>query len=139
VSVFNVVLGEVILGVAFGVMHWTARTAAITSTGIVTIPAYFLNRAWVWGKRGRSHLIREVVPFWILAFAGLAVSVLTAGWAESAGRSITGSRLVQTLIVMAASLAAFGIIWVARFVILNSLLFAEASTLDESANEPARL
>ena len=40
------------------------------------MPAYYLNRAWVWGKRGKSHLTKEVVPFWAFAFSGLVLSTI---------------------------------------------------------------
>ena len=37
---------------------------------VVSIPAFLLNKYWVWGKRGRAHMRREVLPFWLFTVAG---------------------------------------------------------------------
>jgi hypothetical protein len=58
---------------------------------------------------------REVVPFWAFAFVGLAFSTLlvhlAAQWSEA------------TLVVNGANLTAFGLLWVAKYLFLDSLLF----------------
>src|SRR5215218_619552 len=71
-----------------------------------------MNRSWAWGRRGRSDLWREVVPFWGIAFAGLVLST----WAADAA---------TTAVVMAASLLAFGVLWAGKFAVFNTLLFTE--------------
>ena len=125
VSVVNVLLGQSIIAFAFGVLGWTARSANLLACALATLPSILLNRAWVWGRTGRSRLVREAVPFWVMAFAGLALSTWTAGMAEDLALSLTASRPVQTVMVMAAVLAAFGVLWVARFAFLETYLFAE--------------
>ncbi|MCA1691350.1 MAG: GtrA family protein [Acidimicrobiales bacterium] len=123
VSVIAVAVSQVVLLVAFGIFHLSARTSNITAVLISAIPSYYLNRAWAWGKRGRSNLMREVVPFWVMALIGLVFSTWAAGFAESHADEITSSHLGTTLIVMAAALGAFGVLWIAKFVILNKVLF----------------
>ena len=67
----------------------------------------------------------EVVPFWVLAFLGLAF----ATWAADLGSTLAGqadaSHAVTTAVVMGSSLLAFGVLWVGKFAIFNALLFAE--------------
>ena len=41
---------------------------------ISAFPAYYLSRKWVWGKSGKSHFKKEVLPFWIFVFIGLVFS-----------------------------------------------------------------
>ena len=88
------------------------------------MPSYELNRKWAWGKSGPSHLWKEVVPFWALAFLGLAFSewaVVVAGhWA----RDHHLVRVARSALVNAAALGAFGVLWVGKFVIFNKVLFA---------------
>ena len=36
--------------------------ANILANVLATIPSYWLNRRWVWGKGGKSHFWREVGP-----------------------------------------------------------------------------
>lgn len=59
VSVVSVIVAQVTLTFAFGVLHWGAVAANVLATAVATVPSYSLNRAWVWGRRGRSHLLRR--------------------------------------------------------------------------------
>jgi glycosyltransferase XagB len=128
VSLVSVAVSQAALMVAFGMLHWTARLSNIAACTVATLPSYYLNRAWAWGKHGRSHLWREVVPFWVLAFVGLAFSTWAADLASSLAHRAAVSHTGATVIVMTASLAAFGVLWVGKFAIFNALLFAEPAT-----------
>lgn len=134
VSVVAVACSQVILGFTFYVLEWSARAANITAVALSALPSYWLNRAWVWKKTDRSSVLREVIPFWGMAFLGLVFSTWAADYAATHAADFSDSRGVQTLIVMFASLAAFGVLWIGKFVILNRLLFAAD---DEMADEVA--
>ena len=123
VSIISVIVGQSLLVLAFLGFHWSAVTANLFAVGISAIPSYYLNRAWAWGKRGRSHLLKEVVPFWGMAFLGLALSTVFVHVAEDFAQDFSRTRLVQTVIINGAALAAFGVLWIAKFVILNKLMF----------------
>ena len=124
VSVISVVLGQVLLAVTFGLLKWSAAWSNVFAVGVSAIPAYYLNRAWAWGKRGRSHFMKEVLPFWAMAFLGLALSTFFVDVAHHRAVNYSDSRLLQTAIINGASIAAFGVLWVAKFVVLNKLMFA---------------
>jgi putative flippase GtrA len=115
-SVISVVISQVLLGITFGLLEWSARSANVFAVCVSAVPSYMLNRRWAWGKRGRSHLLKEVVPFWSLALLGLGFSTWAAGWAE-------GAFDRNTLAVLGASLGAFGVLWVGKFIIFNELIF----------------
>ena len=87
----------------------------VTAVSFGCIPSYTLNRYWVWGKRGKNHFWREVVPFWVLALIGLAFSTLlvavAAEWSDA------------VWVASAANLTAFGTLWVAKYLILDAVLF----------------
>ncbi|HVL29078.1 MAG TPA: GtrA family protein [Acidimicrobiales bacterium] len=123
VSVISVIISQVLLAFFFGILHWSARSANVWAVCLSAIPSYYLNRAWAWGKRSRSHLLKEVIPFWGMALIGLLLSTWAAGFAEARATAATDSRLVATMIVNAASIGAFGVLWVGKFVILNKLMF----------------
>ena len=126
VSLISIAVSQSVLVVAFGMLHWTARLANLAACAVATVPSYYLNRSWAWGRRGRSHLWKEVVPFWALAFAGLGLST----WAADLGATLAGqaaaSHAATTAIVMTASLLTFGVLWMGKFAIFNALLFTEA-------------
>ncbi len=126
-SVVNVVVAQVVLAWAFGVLHWTARAAAVLAAVVAAGPAYWLARNWVWGRSGRSHLVKEVLPFWGMALLGLALTTWVAGVAEAVGSDVTDSRLGQTAILMGAIFAISAVIWAVRFFVLNGVLFADRS------------
>lgn len=126
----NVVVAEAVLAFAFGFLHWTARSAAILAASVAAVPAYWLARTWVWGRSGRSHLLKEVLPFWTLAGVGLVLTTWAAGVAEHASVTVTDSRLGQTIILMGSVLAVSGLFWVVRFVVLNRILFADRAPHD---------
>src|ERR1700730_16560471 len=97
VSLISFILGLTILGVCKGLIRWSALTSNIVATAIATGPAYVLNRRWAWGKSGKSHLWKEVVPFWVLAFIGLAFSTYWAVAADSLAKHHHFSHLGRTV------------------------------------------
>jgi putative flippase GtrA len=124
VSVISVTVAQIVLGILLIGFDWKPRAANILACSVATIPSYYLNRNWVWRKSGRSHLMKEVVPFWSLAFIGLAFSTWSADFAGSWSKDITSSKTGQDLIVMAAALGAFGVLWIGKFVLFNKVIFA---------------
>lgn len=124
VSVVSVIVYQILLFITLGLLHWTAQSANIAAVCISAIPSYYLNRFWAWGKTGRSHLMKEVVPFWGMALIGLVFSTFVADFAKSVADEVTSVHLLRTLFVMFAGLAAFGVLWIGKFIILNKVLFA---------------
>lgn len=139
VSVISVGVSQVAMITAFGLFHWPARWSAVFATSIGAIPSYYLNRRWTWGKTGKSHLWREIVPFWALAFIGLAFSVFTSGLAEGyvEDHERELSHLMETAIVGGAYFAAFAVLWIGKFVVFNKVLFVtrDEDLRDALANE----
>lgn len=128
VSVISVAVAQVVLFVTFGVLKlWSAVGCNIIATAVSAVPSYYLNRRWAWGKDGRSHLWKEVVPFWGLAFIGLAMSLVAVAWAAAWAHHLTTSHLGVALLVNIASLGAFGVLWIGKFLIFNRYLFVDRS------------
>jgi putative flippase GtrA len=123
VSVVAVAIAEVVILVctwAFGLSGIAANTIACV---VGTPVSYQLNRKWAWGKSGKSHLWREVAPFWALTLAGFLASTGTTQWADSMTRSHDVTGLLRSLAIMGASLLAWGVIWIVKFAIFNRLVF----------------
>ena len=124
VSVVSVIVSQILLLFAFGLLHWSAKWSNVFAVCLSAVPSYYLNRRWAWGKTSRSHLLKEVLPFWGMALLGLIFSTWAADYAESNADRLTSSHFLTTMIVMGASLAAFGVLWVGKFIVLNKVLFA---------------
>lgn len=124
VSAVAIVISQVVILICAWLFRFSGVTANAVGAVASTPASYELNRKWAWGKRGKSHLWREVVPFWALTVAGFLGSTVTVGIADSECQSHHVDGLVRALVIMGASLFAYGVIWIAKFVIFNRLVFA---------------
>jgi putative flippase GtrA len=95
--------------------------ATLVGNLVASVPAYQLNRRWTWGKRGKSHVRKEVLPFWTLTFLGIGVSQLGALWARHEVRTHHWSHLINTGLVAFANLASFAIFWVLKLMVFNRI------------------
>jgi putative flippase GtrA len=103
--------------------------AANTIGAVVATPAsYELNRKWAWRKGGKSHLWREVAPFWALTIIGWLASTGTVEIADSLCKSHGVTGLARAVAIMGASLFAYGVVWIGKFFLFNRLIFATPST-----------
>jgi glycosyltransferase involved in cell wall biosynthesis len=121
-SAFCLAVSELTLFILLlgGLSGWTASLLA-SAAGI--IPGYPLNRAWTFGRRGRSHTWREVVPYWLTAIGGSLFAALLVGvadpWAKHAGQS----ALMATVISLFVYVGAYGTLWLLKFAYLDRMLF----------------
>lgn len=125
VSVISTAFSQAAFILVYGVFSvFGARGSAIFATCVGTIPSYYLNRNWAWGKSGRSHLVKEVLPFWFLAIVGLVFSTWAVDFTHTHTTGIQ-NHVEHTAILAAAYLGAFGTLWVAKFLIFNRFLFID--------------
>ncbi len=97
--------------------------ANVVATALGTIPSFELNRRWVWNRRGRRSVGREVGPFVSLTFIGLVLSTAAVSVTGHLAEQLALTGMARTLAIEAANLAAFGVLWIVQFVILDRLLF----------------
>ena len=109
----------------FGVAAGTANLVGV-ACGIP--PSYFGNRHFVWKRRGRHDMAREVVPFWLLSIGGLVVSTwLVANVGTLAARWPAAARGIA---LPAASVAVFGVLWLVQFALLDRVIFRDRRRQD---------
>jgi len=113
----------------------------LAATMLTSIPAFALNKYWVWGKRGKAHLRREVLPFWAFTVAGWIISTgMVALVTNLAGDNETE----KTILVMAANIMGFGTLWILKYIFLDKIMFGadhhtpydEDIELEEAGLEP---
>ena len=95
--------------------------ATLSGNLIASLPAYQLNRTWTWGKRGRSHLRSEIIPFWSMSLLGVGFSQLGAWWARNQVHSHHWAHIVNTGLVAGMNLASFAIFWVLKLAVFNKI------------------
>jgi putative flippase GtrA len=114
-SVVGVVLGQSLLQLFYSVLDWSAVASNVAATAISTVPVYLINRYWVWKKKSGNSLRREILPFWGMTFCGLALSSILV--------AIVDDRTDNALAISVANLAGFGALWLAKFFVLDRVLF----------------
>ena len=135
VSVVTTIVSFATIALVFGFNLTTSEVlATMTGNVVAAIPAYFLHRSWVWGKHGRSHLVREVLPFWVMVVLGIGVSTLGAMGVRHLVQQHTWSHLIDTALVSFANIVSFAVFWV-----LKILLFNRIFRVDTLANVDAHL
>jgi putative flippase GtrA len=130
VSVIGVTLTQAMLVVFIELLDLNPTRSNVTAVMLTAVPVFLLNKRWVWNVDGKVSLRREILPFWVFTAAGLALSTGLVSVAEDVSDS--------TLLVMAASIGGFGILWVAKFLFLDQIMFGQRE-VDEvlSQEEPA--
>lgn len=123
VSVLTTTLSLTVLALLTAGVGMTAWVANLVATAAGTVVSYRLNRRWVWGRRDASDPWREVVPFWALSFAGLALSTGAVATADRWATAVQLTGGMHTGVVLAASVAGYAALWVAQFVVLERLIF----------------
>ncbi len=122
VSVVSTVVSFGTLALVFGVFHfWGEIGSTVFANAVATVPSYYLNRGWVWGKNGRSHLMKEIVPFWAMSGIGIVVSIFGAAIARHFGIEHHLGHIQQTVVVLFANVMSFAIFWVLKFLVFNRL------------------
>ena len=115
VSLSMTVLTQILLWLFAHHLEWGFALSNVTAVTLVAIPAFMLNRSFVWKSDGVVSLRDEVLPFWSLTIAGLALSTVFAAVADG----LTD----RALAVNVANIAGFGVLWVAKFMVLDEYLF----------------
>jgi putative flippase GtrA len=126
VSIISTSTSLLILGLLVGVFDYSAIWSNVIATGIGTVPSFELNRRWVWSAGGPRSLIRQVLPFCALSFAGLVLSTISVHVAADATAS--SSRPLHTLAVETANFGSYGVLWLVQFVLCDRVLFRQRST-----------
>ena len=99
-----------------------ARGASVVASIVGIIPGYTLNRQWTWGRRGKSDLWREVVPYWVTALVSTALAAVATGAANDAFANY--SRDTRTIINAVAYMLTYGVLFIAKYIIFDRVLFA---------------
>jgi putative flippase GtrA len=128
VSILTSVLSmSVLLAMTIG-LGTPAWFANVTACAIGTVPSYRLNRRWVWGKDTTSDPWREVLPFWVISFAGLVLSTAVVSVADAWAARTGAGPLARSIVLVGAEIGAYGLLWVGQFLLLDRVLFAASTS-----------
>jgi putative flippase GtrA len=124
-----------VLGILVGIINFDAGWSNVIATAVATIPAFELNRRWVWARDGKASMGAEVVPFWLWAFFELGVSSLAVHLMGIHATHQGWSRGMRTVVLEVTSIGTTGMLWAVQFVLFDRVLFRrrrQAQPVEES-------
>ena len=124
VAAGGVIASQATLTVCLGPVGWTAGRSAIAAWLAGAIVSYVLSR-WAFGARGKPNLLKETLPFAIVAISAGVVLTLTTKWANQQALSMDMSHAQRVLFADGAYFVANCVTFVSRFLIFHFLLFRD--------------
>jgi len=119
-----VIASQVTLAVCLGPVGWTAGRSALTAWLAGAAVSYVLSR-WAWERKGRPNLLKETLPFWIVAVGTAIVLTLTTKWANQRAIAMDMSHAERVLFAGAAYFLANCVTFLTRFLIFHYILFRD--------------
>src|SRR6266702_140916 len=91
-----VIASQITLTVCLGPVGWTAGRSAVAAWLAGAAVSYVLSR-WAWERKGKPNLLKETLPFWIVAVGTAIVLTLTTKWANQQAISMNLSHAQRVL------------------------------------------
>ena len=119
-SVAATVVSEVVLVVLYAGRVTGAGTAAVIASLAAAVPSYFMSRFWIWPEADRDRRTRQVTLYFVVSVLSLVVSSVLTGLA---GHIARGTHLKHVIIVAVTYIGTYVLLWLAKFVVYQRLLF----------------
>ncbi|MEI6701014.1 MAG: GtrA family protein [Actinomycetota bacterium] len=133
VSVISTIVSFITIGVVYGFKLVEGQIwATVIGNAVASVPSYYLNRKWAWGKSGRSHIRKEIIPFWSMSALGTAFSIIGAYFVREYTHAHHTGHLMTTVLLQVANIASFAIFWVLKLIVFNKIFhIGEIEEFDE--------
>jgi putative flippase GtrA len=133
VAIASLAASIITLNLLLGVAHLSAGLSGALGAITGAAVSYVLSR-WAWERKGKPHLLKETLPFWLVSLGAWTVLGLTSHYASVWALSEGKTHWERVAIVDGAYLIANCLTFIARFVIFHYVLFADrGSKVSESA------
>ena len=124
VAIVSLASSLLTLSLLIGVFHVSAGLSGVLGAIVGAAVSYVLSR-WAWERKGRPHLLKETLPFWLVSLGAWTVLGLTSHYASVWALSMGHTHWERVLIVDGAYLLANCVTFITRFVIFHYFLFAD--------------
>jgi putative flippase GtrA len=120
VSVIFVPVGQALLQL-LARLCGSFTVASLLSAAILTPPNFFANKLYVWKVTSKDNQRTQMAIFWVAAMLGVTFATSLTYVVDQL--TVHQTDLVRGMAVIAAQLTGFGVVWVARFLLLDRWLF----------------
>lgn len=112
-----------------------AMLAAFVANLAGTIPSYLMSRYWIWSEADRSRPARQVLLYWLTSLVSMVISSVSTGAISDADHA---HHVLKLLLLGAVYLFVSLILWVAKYVAYQTVIFQTPQLLDDApADSPA--
>jgi putative flippase GtrA len=122
VSIVVLPLGQIALNLAVGVWHLPVLLANFLVATVFTPVLYLINKYWVWRHTDRAHVAREATIFWCSAVLSVLFTTFTL-WVGTSAVDTSGNAVVRAIVFLVAAVIGAGLVWIARFIVLDRFVF----------------
>ena len=105
-------------------LNMNAGTAAGLGWLAGSIVSYVLAR-WAFGRKGKPHLLKETLPFWVVSAMVFVVLTLATKLGSHAAGWLGLHGFERIVFVLGANFLANCVTFVARFILFHYVLFAD--------------
>ena len=147
VSVVFVPIGQAIVQILHLVFDVNESLSVLIAAMVLTPPNYFANKNYVWRHKRIDNMKTEITVFWVAAILGTAFSMgavaLAGTWfpeekALDISHAIAARNdLWHGVAIFIAQLVGYGVVWVARFLFLDKLVFTMTHHGEDQLEVPA--
>lgn len=107
---------------------------------VLTPPNFVVSKYYVWRHKRKDNMATEIMVFWVSALLGTALASGTV-WVAAQFFKEQNGLLAHRIAIFIAQLVGYGVVWVARFIFLDRLIFkvthhGEDQPVDDSAELP---
>ena len=136
-SLVAMACSEVVLIGAYAVAGAGALVATVLAWTAGAAPNYVLNQRWAWrvegegeGEESRPRVSRsaarrrELALYWGITFCTATAAIVATALMDAWIKGAVPERGMQSLLVAMAYLLAYGVVFVAKFVLFDNVVFA---------------
>src|SRR6266568_4695334 len=131
VAMAAVAASQITLTICLGPVGLTAGKSALAAWVAGASVSYVLSR-WAWERKGKPHLMKETLPFWVVAVGTAIVLTSTVKFANHQALQMGLGHAQRVLFADAAYFLANSVTFMTRFVIFHYLLFADRGSKEPS-------
>lgn len=128
VAIASLAASELTLSLAL-LAHATGGAASLLGWLTGAVVSYVLSR-WAWRRKGRPHVLKETLPFWVISVGTAVVLTTTGHLASKFAFHHHLSELQRVAFVGIAYLLMNMITFITRFLIFHFVLFADRGPRD---------
>ena len=119
-----VIASQATLAICLGPIGWGAGRSALTAWLVGAAVSYVLSR-WAWERKGRPNLLKETLPFWIVAVGTAVVLTTVTKWANQRAHAMGLPDTERLMFTGAAYFLANCVTFLTRFLIFHYILFRD--------------